>query len=109
MNVNELINFVVERKFFSLYRCEKAIDEDKMNVSFVTKKLDNYAMSGCISLTDIYRCEDGFAGITGIIPDDGYTDEDINETCIAEQYVAIPSVDYVPKSAIDSLTLKPIL
>lgn len=95
MKVNALIDFVSSGNFYSLYRCEKAIDEDSMKVLFVARKLESNSNFGNAVLTDIYKCEDGFAGITGIVPDDGYT---ADEKCKAEQFIAVPSVDYIPKS-----------
>lgn len=101
MKVKEFIEFINNGNFLALY-----VVSDKTARNMVYSEMLNCYSETYKSYTDIYKCEDGFVGVTGIIPEDEYTPEDIGISCQAEEYVAIPSIKYVPKSSIDELAFK---
>ena len=97
MKVKEFIEFVenYEDPFISLYDVEYAVDEKTKKVA--TINVDNHRHYSIA--TDIYQCEDGFVGVTGLhemfnecsVP----SDFDIN--CEASEYEAVQKVTYRPK------------
>ena len=50
--------------------------------------------------TDIYKVEDGYIGVKGVLELKSGTINysDTNEHCIAEEYKAVPTITYVPKT-----------
>lgn len=106
MKWKELLNLVRDNRYLSLACLERALQDMDNPPLFIKQVLDSYVACSYISLTNIYSCEDGFVGITGIIPNEEYTPEEIDEPCIAEIYVPIPSTEYVPASKIYDFSLK---
>ena len=103
MKTKELIDLVTNNNFFCLADVERELEKSGNPPHFIRQELGSYAASTYITLINIYQCDDGFVGVTGIVPDEEYTPEDIDEPCTAEEYSPIPSTDYVPTSKIKSM------
>ena len=104
MKCEELLNLVSNNKYLSICDLENELQNIENPPVFIKQGLDSYAYSDCISLLDIYHCEDGFVGIIGIVPNDEYSPEDVDIPCLAEIYVPVPSTEYVPVSKVNDLS-----
>ena len=99
MKVKEFIEFVNNSNFSSL----NMISVDDWWIC--SEELNSFSEMYNV-YTDIYKCEDGFVGVTGVIPKEGYTPEEIGIPCRAEEFVPIPSIKYVSKTSINELAFK---
>ena len=97
MKVKELIECVnnYENPFIALYDVEDAVDGKTKRVATINvDKHRHYSIA-----TDVYQCEDGFVGVTGLhemfnecsVP----SDFDIN--CEASEYEEVQVISYQPK------------
>lgn len=60
MKVQELIAFINEGRFPSLWEADEAIDEKFGRQTKVLRRAQRYSIA-----TDVYQCEDGYVGVTG--------------------------------------------
>lgn len=98
MKKQELIDFVNTRKFYWLPDFEIS-EELNENVCRLLVSTQDYIFEDwyCIA-TNVYKCEDGFVGVTGIDNLSAGTCEPAEEfdvVCHAEEYSEVPSVKYV--------------
>lgn len=101
MKVKELIKLVngSDEPIYSLYNLEDFIELPKcvaMGLNYDKHRW--YALA-----TNVYECEDGFVGITGV--DESYSEDqtysDIGVECEAEEYEEIQTVTYRIKHEYD--------
>lgn len=96
MKVKNIISTINDTDFYSINAAIKAVDLHKNDCvveNYNFSKHKNFDIT-----TNIYKCEDGFIAITGLINDKsklGY--EEYNITAFAEEYIEIPTVTYAPK------------
>jgi hypothetical protein len=96
MTVNELINFISEPILYSLYSAEEYIGKNAEKVASHLYPDEHrwYQVS-----TDVYKCEDGYVGVTG--PSNMYSEsstwKDINFPCFAEEFVPVTTTTYKQK------------
>lgn len=114
MRKQELLDFVHNRVFFSLGQFESALDNHGKNLLCVSENQDKkyfWSKEDDQKLfevaTNIYHCDDGFVGITGV---SDYKGIDSSVTCDfkcrADEFCPIPSTIYVRKSEIEETSLK---
>lgn len=97
MKVKELIEFVnnYENPFIALDDVEDAVDEKTKKVETIdVDKHRHYSIA-----TDVYQCEDGFVGVTGLyeIFSECSMRSDFDINCEASEYEAFQKVTYKPK------------
>lgn len=106
VTIKELIDYVnKENKFYSLKEFENSEVFTYVSAPMLVEKQINNIDNYLYYITKIYKCEDGFVGVTGV--DVIYSDmnaEDFGEVCNAEEYSQIPSTKYIPKSSIESVS-----
>lgn len=96
MKVKEIISEINNNDFYSINSAAKAVELRKSDIV-----VENYNFSKHRNFditTNIYRCDNGFVAITGLINDRskvGY--EEYNIPAFAEEYIEIPTVTYAPK------------
>ena len=96
MKVKEVISEINNKDYYSINAAVKAAELSKANCV-----VENYNFSKHRNFditTNIYKCNDGFVAITGLINDRskiGY--DEYNIPAFAEEYIEIPTVTYVPK------------
>lgn len=108
VTIQELSDYInKENKFYSLTEFENSEVFSYINAPTLIEKQINNIDNYLYYITKIYKCEDGFIGVTGI--DVIYNDmnaEDFNEICHAEEYTPVPSTKYIPKSEINTTSIK---
>ena len=97
MKVQEVISRVNNGYFNCIFDAEEALSRE---VKEVANNLDIDEHRWYIITTSLYKCEDGFVGITGpsSLKSESMTWSDTDEYCTAEEYEAVPSIIYKPKS-----------
>lgn len=96
MKVKEVISEINNKDYYSINAAVKAVELSKSNCV-----VENYNFSKHRNFditTNIYKCDDGFVAITGLINDRskiGY--DEYNIPAFAEEYIEIPTVTYAPK------------
>ena len=97
MKVNEVINLIQDNyPLYSLYSAEELINNKTQKVAsnLYIDERRHYEIS-----TDVYKCEDGYIGITG--PSKLYSEqnswEDIDEPCFASEFIAVSTITYKQK------------
>lgn len=96
MKVKEVISEINNKDYYSINSAVKAVELSKANCV-----VENYNFSKHRNFditTNIYKCDDGFVAITGLINDRskiGY--DEYNIPAFAEEYIEIPTVTYAPK------------
>ena len=97
MKVQEVISRVNNEDFNCIFNVEEALPRE---VEEVTNNLNIDEHRWYIITTSVYKCEDGFVGITGpsSLKSESMTWSDTDEYCTAEEYKAVPSIIYKPKS-----------
>lgn len=93
MKVNELIDIIKNELVYSLW------DLPDMNWECVAREIDEDKMRWFSIATNVYKCEDGYVGVTGVnqIYSDYMSAADCEEPCCACEYQPIQTVTYVPK------------
>ena len=97
MKVQEVISRVNNGDFNCIFHAKEALPRE---VEEVTNNLNIDEHRWYIITTSVYKCEDGFVGITGpsSLKSESMTWSDTDEYCTAEEYEAVPSIIYKPKS-----------
>ena len=97
MKVQEVISRVNNEDFNCIFNVEEAIHRE---VEEVNNNININEKRWYIITTSVYKCEDGFVGITGpsSLKSESMTWSDTDEYCTAEEYEAVPSIIYKPKS-----------
>ena len=97
MKVQEVISRVNNGDFNCIFHAEEALPRE---VEEVANNLNIDEHRWYIITTSVYKCEDGFVGITGpsSLKSESMTWSDTDEWCTAEEYEAVPSIIYKPKS-----------
>ena len=97
MKVKELIEFVnkYENPFLALYDVEDAIDKKAKKVTTIDIEINKDA----VYATDIYKCEDGFVGVSGLheILDECLNPSIFDVNCEASEYEEVQVISYQPK------------
>lgn len=95
MKVQEFIDFVnnYENPFISLYDVYDSVDEKRI----ATIDVDTHRHYSIA--TDVYRCSDGFVGVTGLheIFSEQSFPSDFNISCEASEYEEVQTITYQPK------------
>lgn len=101
MTTKELIDFVNQGAFFSLYDAEEAIREKHKDVRILATGLDVEDQRWYSTATTVYLCADGCVGVNGCdrIYAECATYEDINIATTAKEYEAVFIKSYKPKQA----------
>ena len=97
MKVQEVISRVNNGDFNCIFDAEEDLPRE---VEEVANNLNIDEHRWYIITTSVYKCEDGFVGITGpsSLKSESMTWSDTDEWCTAEEYEAVPSIIYKPKS-----------
>lgn len=96
MKVKNIISKINNQNFYSLNLAVKEVNLGKADC--IAK---NYNFSHHCNFdiaTNIYKCEDGYVAITGLINDRnkiGY--HTYNIPSFAEEYITVPKIVYIPK------------
>ena len=96
MKVREILNNINSTEYWSLNEAVKAVNltrSDCVSQAYPTSSHQDFDM-----MTNIYRADDGFVAITGLINDKakrGYQSYGI--TSFAEEYEEIQIINYRPK------------
>lgn len=97
MKVKEFIELVnnYENPFLALYDVEDAVDEKTKKVATIDIEVDKDA----VYATDIYQCEDGFVGVSGLheILNECLIPSDLDVNCEASEYEEVQVISYKPK------------
>lgn len=103
MKTQELIELVNKNKFKTLIDFEQFEQKHKnlniqllskhQNQSYTEARTKKYGQLHVIdrTATNVYKCENGYVGITGFI----YSEFEINKPCKANEFMAIPKTEYV--------------
>lgn len=96
MKVQELIDFIDENTFYSLYDAEDAIEGKFGSFTKVESGLDFDEHRWYSITTDVYQCEDGYVGVTGPsqLKSEVMSWEDTYEIVTAAEYEAVQTVTY---------------
>lgn len=96
MKVKELIDFIDENTFYSLYAAEYAIKGKFGSLTKVESGLDFDEHRWYSITTDVYQCEDGYVGITGCsqLKSEMMSWEDTDEIASASEYETVQTVTY---------------
>lgn len=96
MKVKEVISAINNTDYYSLIsaqRAAKLCKDDLVVENYNFSKHKNFDIA-----TNIYKCEDGFVGISGLKNDRSKNGFDqYNIAAWVEEYVEIPTVTYAPK------------
>lgn len=94
MKVQEVIDLINGKEIYCIWDAECMID-----CKLVAECLNLDEHRWYSIATSVYKCEDGFVGITGAFQSfsEEQTWEDIGVVCGAREYKEIPSVSYIPK------------
>lgn len=96
MKVKGVISVINNTDYYSLISAQRAAGlckEDLIVENYNFSKHKNFDIA-----TNIYKCEDGFVGISGLKNDHSKSGFDqYNITTWVEEYVEIPTVTYAPK------------
>lgn len=97
MKVQEFIKKVNKENYRSLWKVE---DDFSEQVKIVARGLDSDEDRGCVITTTIYKCEDGYVGVTGpsSLKSESMDWEDCYYGVIAEEYEEYTTVSYKPKN-----------
>ena len=97
MNVKEVVTKVNSSKYWSLYDFES-----NFNLKCVASDLNIYRHRWFEEATNIYSCDYGYVGVTGVAQcfEECASPVDMNCACYAEEYKPIETVQYVPASKI---------
>jgi hypothetical protein len=102
MKVEEVINLINEQdELYCLSDAEDLLSEH--GVEQVAYGLESNAHRWYEISTDVYQCEDGFVGVTGLgtMFSDMMLPSDCDVHCSAEEYEAVQVVTYRRKSVSD--------
>lgn len=98
MKVKEAIELINNSdNCYSLYDAESLLTECKL---INRQDYNNNSNIWYIMATDIYKVENGYIGVRGVL---GLKSATMNypnpsEHCIAKEYKAVPTITYVPKT-----------
>ena len=97
MKVEEVLLKVNTDKYWSLWDFEDNFDLKCVATDLFVDRRSHYEIS-----TNVYMCDNGYVGITGIVRCYCDTDSpvDFNNPCFAEEYVSVNTVSYVKLSKI---------
>ena len=97
MKVQEVISRVNNGDFNCIFDAEEALP---IVAEEVANNLNIGEHRWHIITTSVYKCEDGFVGITGpsLLKSESMAWSDTDECWTAEEYEAVPSIIYKPKS-----------
>ena len=71
------------------------LDAEDLLIGCKFRKRQDYCIHKWYMMaTDIYKVDDGYIGIKGVV---GIKSEIINERCRAKEYEAIQTITYIPK------------
>lgn len=92
MKKQDLIHFINEKKFPSLLHLPDSWTCVRSRIN--TQICDGYSIA-----TNVYKCDDGFVGVTGVRCVYSYKSYDeVGVPCTAEEYEAIQTVEFIPKN-----------
>lgn len=96
MKVQELIDFIGENSFHSLWEAEEAIEYKFGTFTKVADGLDFNEHRWYSISTDVYQCENGYVGVTAPsqLKSEMMTWEDTFSTATASEYEAVQTVTY---------------
>lgn len=99
MKVADVIEKVNSESFWSLFDFEENFDLRCVASDLNVDRHRWYELS-----TNVYECDDGFVGVSGIAEcySEMMSPVDCGCSCFAEQYVPIETVQYVPASKANS-------
>lgn len=93
MKVQEVINLCNTNKLYSIFEFEENCNAESVVRDLNLDRMRWYEISTCV-----YKCDDGFVGVTGV--SNLYSEmmgwDDCDFKCVAEEYKQVPSVMYVP-------------
>lgn len=97
MTVKEFIQEIEKNNYYTLFEIEN-INGDFSKISSHIKPM--YATDYYITATDIYKLEDGYVGVHGIVQAfGGMSPTDFEIECTAQEYEKVHTVTYVPKGS----------
>lgn len=97
MKVQEVIDLIDDSTIYSLAELEWDGYLPKCKCVARGLNLDEHRWYSVA--TNVYECEDGFVGVTGVYQSfsESQTWKDIGVPCYAEEYIATPTITYKPK------------
>lgn len=96
MKVQELISFINESDFSSMWQVDEEIS-DKFGKSTIVAENLNFDEHRWYSIsTTVYQCEDGYVGVTGCsqLKSEMMSWDDADVTAYAEEYESVQTVTY---------------
>ena len=95
MKVKEVIDKVNSTKLWSLWQFE----EEFSDLECVASYLDVEQHRWYEIATNVYKCEDGYVGISGVaeLKSESMGFDDCECECVATEYVPVQTIKYVPK------------
>lgn len=93
MKVNEVIDMCNSHDYWSFWEFEEDCDAEAVVRDLNLDRARWYEIS-----TNVYKCEDGFVGVTGVsnLYSEMMSWSDCDCKCVAEEYKQVPTVTYVP-------------
>lgn len=94
MNCKDIKDFIKYSNYKSIFQFENDPFIKNMNLNLVARKALGYTEDDELIVTHIYKCDDGFIGITGVNVTCDY-DLSKYDSLIAEEYSEVVKIDYV--------------
>lgn len=98
MKVNEVIDLCKSHNYWSFWEFE-----EDCNAEAIVRDLNLDRMRWYEVSTNVYKCEDGFVGVTGVsnLYSEMMSWDDCDFKCEAEEYFPVQSIQYVPASKLN--------
>lgn len=99
MKIQQIISLVTENKYYSLYEAQEAIRAIFGTFAIPAGGIDTNEYSTYSVATDVYRCEDGYVGVTGVwrVKQTSVSFESIQVTASASEYKEFATITFVKK------------
>ena len=99
MKVQELIDYVNSKGFYSIYEFEDSLTDRQLELKTVSEDIDVDRHRWYEISTTVYKVEDGYVGIRGIsqIYSEYMSNKDCNYLCKASEYEEVQTISYRKK------------
>ena len=97
MKVQELIDYVNSKGFYSIYEFQDSLtDKQFKELKTVSEDIDVDRHRWYEISTTVYKVEDGYVGVRGVyqIYSEYMSDKDCDYLCEASEYEEVPTISY---------------